>query len=84
MISEDDLEQVVNAYAQMCGEPGDESCKVCPLYSEANDVTCAAYLMDVCRHPSLYEVRDGLVEPVFGGKSSDEECFPRRQKSRRR
>lgn len=76
MISEDDLEQVVNAYAQRCGEPGDENCKACPLYSEANDVTCAAYLMDVCRCPSLYEMRNGVVEPIFGGKSSDEERFP--------
>ena len=76
MISEDDLEQVVNAYAQRCGEPGDESCKACPLYSEANDVTCAAYLMDVVRYPSLYEMRGGVVEPIFGGKSSEAACFP--------
>lgn len=76
MISEDDLEQVVNAYAQMCGEPGHESCKACPLYSEANDVTCAAYLMDVVRYPSLYEMRGGVVEPIFGGKSSEAACFP--------
>lgn len=76
MIDEDDLEQVVNAYALHCGGPGDEWCESCPLYSEANDVTCAAYLMDVCRCPSLYEMRNGAVEPIFGGKSSEAARFP--------
>lgn len=77
MISEDDLEQLVNEYALHCGGPGDERCfQGCPWNSEANDVACAAYVIDVCRHHELYEVRDGLVEPVFGGKSSDEERFP--------
>ena len=77
MISNDDLEQLVNEYALHCGGPGDEKCfQGCPWNSEANDVTCAAYVIDVCRHPELHEVRDGLVEPVFGGKSSDEERFP--------
>lgn len=76
MISEDDLEQLVNEYALHCGGPGDEKCESCPWNSEANDVTCAAYVIDASRHPELYEVRDGLVEPVFGDKSSDEERFP--------
>lgn len=75
-LTDDDVEMLFLAYSVHCGGAGDEACDGCPLYSEANDVTCAAYLMDVCRHPELYEVRDGLVEPVFGGKSSDEECFP--------
>ena len=76
MISNDDLEQLVNEYALHCGGPGDEQCESCPWNSEANDVTCAAYVIDASRHPELYEVRDGLVEPVFCGKSSDEERFP--------
>lgn len=77
MISNDDLEQLVNEYGLHCGGPGDEKCESCPWNSEANDVTCAAYVIDVCRHPELYEVRDRLVEPTGWKRSSELPTFPR-------
>lgn len=77
-LTDDDIEQLFLAYSVHCGGAGDEACEGCPLFSEANDVTCAAYLMDICRYPSLYEMRNGVCEPIFGGKSSEAACFPAR------
>lgn len=78
MISNDDLEQLVNEYALHCGGPGDEKCfDGCPWNSEANDVACAAFVIDAARHPECYEFRDGLVEPTGWKRSSELPAFPR-------
>lgn len=79
-LTEDDIEMLFLSYAVRCGGAGEEWCEGCQLNSEANDVTCAAYLMDVCRYPELYEIREGVVEPIFGGVSSGAACFPSRAK----
>ena len=83
MISNDDLEQFVNEYALHCGGPGDEKCESRPWNSEANDVACAAYVIDATRHPECYEFRDGLVEPTGWKRSSELPAFPRPAKCRK-
>lgn len=41
----------------------DADCAGCPLYAEANDESCARYIMALSRDPSAYEMRGGAVEP---------------------
>lgn len=78
MLTEDQLETLVMFYAEYCGGAGDEKCfDGCPWNSEANDVACAAFVIDAARHPECYELRDGLVEPTGWKRSSELPAFPR-------
>lgn len=52
---------IMNALAR-CGST--EDCHACPLFAEANDESCAAYVMSMVRFPGAYELRGGRVEPV--------------------
>lgn len=51
---------VMNALAK-CGST--EDCHACPLYADANDESCARYVMGFSRRPAAYEIRGGRVVP---------------------
>lgn len=51
---------VMNALAR-CGS--EEDCHACPLFAEANDESCARYVMAFVRDPEGFELRGGRVEP---------------------
>ena len=78
MLTEDQLETLVMLSAEHCGGAGDEMCfDGCPCNWEANEVACAAFVIDAARHPEAYEFRDGLVEPTGWKRSSELPAFPR-------
>lgn len=51
---------IMQAFA-VCGR--DDDCCSCPLYADANDESCARYVMALSRDPAAYEIRGGAVEP---------------------
>ena len=61
-MNDNDVELVVMNALASCGST--EDCRACPLLSEANDASCAAYIMSIARHPDAYEIRGGRVEPA--------------------
>ena len=60
-MTEREAELAVMGALQACGPA--EGCGGCPLYAEANDASCALYLMALARDPGGYEMRAGRVEP---------------------
>lgn len=59
----------LNEYRRLCGD--DPDCSVCPfstLPQEREGQQCEERVADVLRFPGLYEVRGGLVRPIFDRK----------------
>lgn len=57
----DDVELSIWTALARCGS--EEDCRACPLCTEANDDSCALYVMRVARNPWRFELRGGRVEP---------------------
>lgn len=60
-MTEEEAEMAIMRALDVCGM--DEDCYSCPLYADANDESCARYVMALSRDPSAYEMRGGAVEP---------------------
>lgn len=60
-MTEEEAELAVMGALAVCGR--DEECYSCPLYADANDESCARYVMALSRDPAAYEMRCGAVEP---------------------
>lgn len=60
-MTEKEAELAIMGALAVCGR--DEDCDSCPLYADANDESCARYVMSIARDPEGYEMRRGAVEP---------------------
>lgn len=60
-MTEKEAELAIMEALAVCGT-GDD-CDRCPMYAEANDESCARYVMALSRDPAAYEIRGGAVEP---------------------
>lgn len=61
-MTDEEIELAVMSALASCGST--EDCRACPLFAEANDESCARYVMAFARDPEGYEIRGGRVEPV--------------------
>lgn len=64
-MTEKEAELAIMAALSKCADGAD--CEGCPLYAEANDESCALYVMAIARNPERYEKRGGVVAPMKGG-----------------
>ncbi len=61
-MTEKELELCVMRAMAACG--GTEECSECPLNCEANDESCALYVIAMARDPQGYEIRGGRAVPM--------------------
>lgn len=60
-MTEKEAELAITGALAACGK--DDDCDGCPLYADANDESCARYVMALSRDPSAYVIRCSAVEP---------------------
>lgn len=74
---------LARAVMRLCddADPACDECPLCTLPQEWEGQECAERFAEVMRFPALYEVREGLVRPIFDRKYAGMENHAPRTKT---